>query len=710
MAFLTPALLAGALFIAVPIALHLVMQRKPQELVFPALRFVKRRRSSNQTRLRLRQLLLLLLRCLAIVLLALALARPMLRGTGLRGAGGGSAAALVFDSSSRMNYRWENQTRLEAAQDVAHWLLDQMPADTQVSVADTARGLLGAASEPTSAKLRVDRLQASAAARDWSAVLRDALDSLGDDQQTRRELYVFTDLSAAAWDGPSQTALAEGLAGRPGVRVYVIDTGAERPINAGLAPLSTGGDTSAVGDAVAVSTTAYRTAAAEPGRRTAELWLEGEGEPEKRGESVIDLTDAEAEVRFSLAGLEEGLHQGYVRLASDDPLADDDVRYFTLRVEPPRQVLVAAPTAEQALFVREAIAPSGAAPGVASRYECRVTTFARLASITLEDYAAVLLLDPPPLEDKQWDALADYAELGGGVGVFLGREARRGAMNAPAPQRLLPAPLRWKSLDATYLRPTSYQHPALSQIADYAESIPWREFPVRAFWALDTPDETAVVAAPFENGDAAILDQAIGAGRVITMTTPVSDLTSSEPWNLLPTGREPWPFLALSGSLIDYLTGAADRPLNYTAGVAPVVAVRPRPEVFPYVLRTPDGAAQRQTLPPDQAEIVVSLADRVGNYRLRAGGDSQQLDAGFSVNVPGSTGALQRVPADGLREALGARRTQVVRTRDELERQVEVGRSGRDLFPWVVTLLALASAIEYVIANRFYSAAPGEED
>ncbi len=149
MAFLTPALLAGALLIGVPIVLHLVMQRKPQQLVFPALRFVKRRRSSNQTRLRLRQLLLLLLRCLAIVLLALALARPMLRGTGLRGAGGGTAAALVFDASPRMNFRWENQTRLEAAQDVAYWLLEQMPTDTQVSVADTARGLLGAATEPT---------------------------------------------------------------------------------------------------------------------------------------------------------------------------------------------------------------------------------------------------------------------------------------------------------------------------------------------------------------------------------------------------------------------------------------------------------------------------------------------------------------------------------------------------------------------------------
>ncbi len=709
MSFLTPALLAGAILVGVPIALHLVMRRKPQELVFPALRFVKRRRSSNQTRLRLRQLLLLLLRCLAVVLIALALARPVLRGTGLRGASGGIAAALVFDASPRMNYRWENRTRLEASQDVARWLLEQLPAETRVSVADTSRGLHGAATEPTSARLRVDRLRTSPAARDWAGVLRDGLDALGDDVQSRRELYVFTDLSEANWDQTADVALAEALDGRPGVRVYIVDIGVEQPRNFGLTPLSTAGEALAVGETAAVSATAYRTADTQPGRRTAELWLEGDGPPEKRGETVVNLSGAEEEVRFTLAGLEEGVHQGYVRLASDDPLPDDDVRYFTVRVEPPRQVLLAAPTATQALFMKEAISPSTAAPGVTSRYECRVESYDRLGSMTLEDYDAVLLLDPPPLNDTDWEALADYAELGGGVGVFLGREARRTAMNSAAAQRLLPAPLRWKSRNATYLRPTGYQHPTLSQMADFAESIPWRQFPVEAFWELETLDETAVVAAPYANGEGAIIDQPLGAGRVVTMTTPLSDPATGDPWNQLPTGREPWPFLALAGNLIDYLTGAADRPLNYTAGETPVVAVRPRPDVFPYVLQTPDGAAQRQTLPPDQGEVIVSLADQVGNYRLRAGGESQQLDAGFSVNAPASTGVLERVSAAELREALGAQRTQIVRSTEQLERQVEVGRLGRDLFPLVITLLAIVAALEQVVANRFYSAAPDSE-
>ena len=66
----------GGLLITIPVILHFLMQPKPKKLLFPALRFVKKRQHSNRSRMRLRHLLLLLLRCLLIALLALALAGP----------------------------------------------------------------------------------------------------------------------------------------------------------------------------------------------------------------------------------------------------------------------------------------------------------------------------------------------------------------------------------------------------------------------------------------------------------------------------------------------------------------------------------------------------------------------------------------------------------------------------------------------------------
>lgn len=141
MTFVTSSLLAGSALIAVPIILHLIMRRKPMLLEFPALRFIQKRHDANRRRLRLRHLLLLLLRAGAIALLAFALARPSMK---LAGALGGQeapvAAVLVFDAAPRMEYRHENQSRLEAARDLGLWLLAQLPEQSEIAVLDTRVG------------------------------------------------------------------------------------------------------------------------------------------------------------------------------------------------------------------------------------------------------------------------------------------------------------------------------------------------------------------------------------------------------------------------------------------------------------------------------------------------------------------------------------------------------------------------------------------
>ena len=106
MTFLHAAFLGGAAAVIVPIVLHLVMRRQPKHLEFPALRFVKLRQQSNRRQMRLRNWLLLALRCAVVALLALALARPSIVASGVLGDQEAPvAAALVFDTSPRMQYR-----------------------------------------------------------------------------------------------------------------------------------------------------------------------------------------------------------------------------------------------------------------------------------------------------------------------------------------------------------------------------------------------------------------------------------------------------------------------------------------------------------------------------------------------------------------------------------------------------------------------------
>src|SRR6185295_15112544 len=200
MGFVTPALLAGAALIAVPIVLHLIMRREAQQIKFPALRFVQQRRTLNQHRLRLRHWLLLALRCAIIAFLAFALARPTLRGAGAAGKEGAPpAAALVFDNSLRMKYEQNDNTRLQKAKELAEWLINQLPAECPITIVDRAGRQRGQDLDREAAELRVARLEASSVVRPQAGTLNDALRWLETKPDTRGEIYVFTDMAAESW-------------------------------------------------------------------------------------------------------------------------------------------------------------------------------------------------------------------------------------------------------------------------------------------------------------------------------------------------------------------------------------------------------------------------------------------------------------------------------------------------------------------------------
>lgn len=78
MSLLNPALIFGLACAAIPIVLHLMMRAKPKKLLFPALRFIQKRRRQNVRRIRLRHLWLLLLRVFVLAILVAALMRPSL--------------------------------------------------------------------------------------------------------------------------------------------------------------------------------------------------------------------------------------------------------------------------------------------------------------------------------------------------------------------------------------------------------------------------------------------------------------------------------------------------------------------------------------------------------------------------------------------------------------------------------------------------------
>lgn len=724
MTFVTPALLAGTALIAVPVILHLVMRQQPRHLEFPALRFIQNRRKTNHRQMRLRHLLLLLLRCAAIALVAVCLARPSIGPDGLFGAGAKVlgdreapvAAALVFDTAPRMLYRQNNTTRLDDAREMGLWLLSQLPEESQIAVVDSKREPAAFSVDPGAAKQRVERLAVTAAARPLNDSIDESLRTLIDSDKQRKELYVFSDLTAAAWPEPQVQRIKQLLEEHPLITLYIIDVGAQEPHNFSLSALELKSG-AVLSQNTPLELTADISSVGESAQRTIEMYIRGpDGQMQPRSRKALNVEADETQVvEFPpITGLNEGLHQGYLEISEDDSLAIDNRLYFTLEIRESWRVLVAAPDPEEnyALFFVEAVAPAEFRREQRARFACDVIPLSQLGDRSLDDYRAVCLLDPDALSEATWDRLFAYTVDGGSVAIFLGRNASPANFNTSVAQQVLPGPLESIRTESrfTYLDPQNTEHPALSWIKRIgASNVPWREYPVFKSWLLGDKDgKSAAMLIRYANGKPALVEQAVGRGRVLTMTTPVSDAAiDPAAWNFLP--HDSWPFVALSNQLLLYMVGSDDQQLNYTAG-QPILLRLGSDRRFTRFLLTPPKPSGATTAPkgylvnvdPKDNSIYVTATEVPGNYRVEAGGLAEGLQLGFSTNLPPQATALERIDRSTLQDMFGDTKIHIAANRDEIEREVTGGRVGAELFPYFMVILACVLLGEHILSSRFY--------
>ena len=780
MAFVNLSLLVGGAFVAIPVLLHLIMRQRPRPFVFPALRFVQQRRLANQRKLQLRHWILLALRCAAIALVALALARPSVASANVsnwlslgligvvavavaliaaaahvvrapkpvifglwgvaaaqvvalavmfvRSLSGGApvlgdqeapvAAVIVVDTSPRMEYRHDNETRLARAQETAQWLVRQLPADSEVAVADSRSGSGAFAVDRAAAGKMIERLRPTGTPRPLPEVIAAAINLAGQNERPRKEVYVFTDLARAAWDSPAAAELARLLETNRHVLLYVIDVGVNQPRNFALGDLtlssellSRGSELALEVDVSAVGPGAAKTVEVQVEQPDPTLPILRDGKPVlpkaiRRGSQEVKLAAGGSErVRFTLRGLEPGVHQGLVRLVGEDGLALDDVRFFTVEVQEAWPVLVVAPAGVSTTYLTEALAPRELRETGQARFECTVIDQSRLASQELGDYRAVALLDPTPLTPDEWTKLAEFAERGGGVALFLGHNAQPlASFQTPEAAGVLGGKLtrQTRSAGDLFVSPRSYDHPITAAFRQIETNVPWNRFPVFFHWNLDELTSTARSIIPYGNNKPALVENRVGRGHVLVLTTPISDPPRPqgyEAWNRLATGEDAWPCFVLVNEMLLYLTGSGQSRLNLQAGET---AVLPNDEsLFPdrYQLFTP--LDQPQDVPARDGRVTVRFTDQPGAYRLR-GNKNGPLVRGFAVNLSGKTSDLTRLAPERLDELLGKGRYQLARDRDEINRAVGNDRIGAEFYPLLASLVALVLGLEHVLANRFY--------
>jgi hypothetical protein len=448
----------------------------------------------------------------------------------------------------------------------------------------------------------------------------------------------------------------------------------------------------------------------DAGSRVVRLYLlSPDGKPESKGEGTFACdANAAAQIEFKLAALPVGTHQGYIEIVDDDPLPQDNRRYFTLRTAAPWKVLIAAPDppATRALPLTQVLAPAELQRQGRAEFDCDVVDFAALEAKPLQGYAAVWLLDPPPLPDAVWRKLVDYASEGHGVAVALGPRAGPDAraMNSSAAQSLLPGPLKLlinTGGDELYLAPQRLEHPIFARLKEMQGTIPWEKNPVLKYWQVGPLKEGAHTVLAYGNGQPALIEQPVGRGRVITLTTSLTE-SPRYPWNLLLLPqRDAWPGFALVWGIAQQLVGRVDEQTNYYVGQPAVIKLDPGDRFDTLLLRTPLGDAVKV----GQTEGVVSFngTQMPGHYQLSAGGQAD-VRRGFSVNLDPAATRITRMDDAAWRAAFDKTNLQVARDSKELvvKRRAGETRGKWELYPWLMLAVALCVVGENLLSSLFY--------
>ena len=237
MTFVTPWLILGSLAIVIPVAIHLFLRRQPQKIEFPALRFVQQVEQTAKRSMRLRHLLLLLCRIGLIILLSLLLARPSITRSIGASSSSPTAAALLFDTSMRMNCQRDNQSLFDYALKEGQWVLSRLPGGSQIALIDSQTKTPAFAVDRSAAKYQMEQLKPGPGSLDFTGQIIKAAQVLESSSLGVKELYVFTDLSQAAWDAASAPAVASSLKKANSPTVYVIDVGSQNLVNDSVLPL-----------------------------------------------------------------------------------------------------------------------------------------------------------------------------------------------------------------------------------------------------------------------------------------------------------------------------------------------------------------------------------------------------------------------------------------------------------------------------------------
>ena len=691
--FLYPLFLFGLAAASLPVLIHLLNRRRLKRIRFPAVRFILLSQKRISRSYRLRHWLLLALRTLAVICLALLLANPIFQtGAGLFAGGGPVSLVVVLDNSLSMTWSGDGNG-FKQAKEAASLLIGGLNDGDRAAVIPTnisGKEALRLKDQKSVLVKEISGLEIADGTANLPAALSKAYELLNQ-PAGQKEIRIITDMALTGWD---QFSLASLKQADPSIPLKVIRIGRkQQPLNGVVKEIRLGGQGVGINLPLQIEATVVNFGGTEIKELLVQLSIDGQNKEQKL---TTVPAKGETAVTFQTRLGQAGAHAGQITLKKDG-LAGNPVANFALDVQDKLRVLLVDGDPQTSLvqsetfFLTRALNPSGERDS--SLFLPTVILPDGLNAATLDDYQVVILsnLTVPP--DGFVAKLQNFLRQGGGVLIFAGDKFQAEAYN----QKLgaaLPGQLRDKKIGpeagGDKIDKIDLTHPALQSLSD---SILQESMKTARVWGYQRVTGKPLIA--LANGEALLLEQKIGNGKVMLMTT-----SADRDWSDLPVKTV---FLPLVQSLTQYLAGG--KRGNLDAGIA-VGAVKELSFPATFVGRNlrvtkPDKQNAEVTITgeKDRATAAVEDNDKVGIYRLSlvAGGDK---DSGapqiYAVNAPFLESRLDEIGAAELTAKFKPIRTEVL----DAERLKEGGKRV-DLALPLLSLLIVTLLIEGWLGQRF---------
>jgi hypothetical protein len=686
--FLNSIILAGLAAVALPLLIHLLTRQRLKRIDFSSVSFLRLLQAQKMRRVRLREIILLILRTLIVLLLILAFARPALRGSLAGGvkAHANTTVAILLDNSLSMSRETSRGSVFRLAKDRALQVADLLTEGDQaflVLFSDRPTLVTPEATHNFS-RLRqlIEEAQPSYGTTDVRRALAETYDLIAGSVNLNKEIYLLTDLQEAGWASLERDSLSVGA----GAQLYILPVAPDdRWSNLTVDDVDYSDQLPEAGKPLRFAATVSNRSPDEPEQAIVELFVDRV----RRAQHSLQLAPEDRQgVSFTTVVAEPGIHAGYAEV-TDNQLAADNRRFFTLNVPHQIRVLIVSDNPRSAFFLRTALRPDEQVHGVMVPETIAVD---ELKNRDLDGFDVIILADLPSLDGDRLTALDRFVRQGGGVLILLGNRIDQHFYNDHLLPRLCPAVIQ-EALGSPTQR-SAYltidhidgNHPVFQIFRHDGEtsfSSP------RFFMAYDVaPGEQVSTLASFNNGSPALLESRTGRGRVLFMATAVDPA-----WTDLPVRGA---FIPLLHRSVHYLATAqpsdGQELLVGTALSRDLAAV---PEGEAVSCETPGG--ERVILRPAGQRgytlVTYEKTREPGIYRFYLG---EQLLSAFAVNTDLSESDLRRLEVSRARSLLGRERVFAVSPDADLESAILQSRYGRELWKaalWGVFALLIAEMV-----------------